>query len=424
MTQAVQRAEMQVMLQEAINGMDEIDREILALRHFEELSNDGNGTGSRNQTLRRQQSAFASHQTAQGDPPGDTWILRERLRSVKRPRLMDTSSDSLSPVELLAEEFLDRQQRGENPTIEEYCQRHPDLADEIRDVFEGFLLIEDLKPGSSDVSQAATGDRQFEGKRLDRVGDYRIIREVGRGGMGIVYEAEQESLRRRVALKVLPKQHAADEKSLERFQREARAAARMHHTNIVPVFEVGHDDQWVFYAMQLIQGQGLDLVIDDLKRIRTEHSLLKSQKGDRSNRSVSAKEPPAHSIAGSLIVGRFQQENLAGESDATEASAAQPRRSQAAVSDSEALRAYAETTMESSGSSVSAVLPGQSEISSAESNRHQYFHSVAEIGLQTARALSYAHARGIIHRDIKPSNLLLDAAGIVWVTDFGLAKTE
>ena len=142
---------------------------------------------------------------------------------------MDASSDELSPVELLAEEFLDRQQRGEKPSVEEYCRQHPELAEEIQDVFEALMMVEDLKPDSHDVSGSFGGERELDGRKLDRIGDYRIIREVGRGGMGIVYEAEQESLRRRVALKVLPRQHAADPKSFERFQREARAAARMHH---------------------------------------------------------------------------------------------------------------------------------------------------------------------------------------------------
>ena len=100
-------------------------------------------------------------------------------------------------------------------------------------------------------------DTLHERASLKQIGDYRILRQIGRGGMGVVYEAEQQSLGRRVALKVLPRHMAGDAKSLQRFQREARTAARMHHTNIVPVFEVGHDDEHVFYAMQLIQGQGL-----------------------------------------------------------------------------------------------------------------------------------------------------------------------
>ena len=76
--------------------------------------------------------------------------------------------------------------------------------------------------------------------------------------MGVVYEAEQISLGRRVALKVLPRQVSSDRMVQERFRREARAAARLHHTNIVPVFEVGQDGDVRFYAMQFIQGQGLD----------------------------------------------------------------------------------------------------------------------------------------------------------------------
>src|SRR5207237_5961947 len=111
-------------------------------------------------------------------------------------------------------------------------------------------------------------DLQLDGKRLERVGDYRILREIGRGGMGVVYEAEQEALGRRVALKVLPGTLAGDPAALARFQREAKAAARMHHTNIVPVFDVGRAGEHFYYAMQMIHGQGLDRVIEDLKRLR------------------------------------------------------------------------------------------------------------------------------------------------------------
>ena len=100
------------------------------------------------------------------------------------------------------------------------------------------------------------------------IGDYLILREIGRGGMGVVYEAEQISLGRRVALKVLPRQVSGDRLVQERFRREACAAARLHHTNIVPVFEVGQDEDVRFYAMQFIQGQGLDRVITELQQLR------------------------------------------------------------------------------------------------------------------------------------------------------------
>ena len=108
---------------------------------------------------------------------------------------------------------------------------------------------------------------------LTQIGDYRIIREIGRGGMGVVYEAEQISLGRRVALKVLPGQVSDDPKVLDRFRRDVKAAARLHHTNIVPVFEVGQDGPTAFYAMQFISGQGLDKVIQELRRRVPERRL-------------------------------------------------------------------------------------------------------------------------------------------------------
>ena len=137
--------------------------------------------------------------------------------------MTDSNSDR-NPVEQLAEEFLERHRRGEHPSLTEYTDKYPDLADEIRDLFPALVMMEQLKPGSADAT-GSYGAAAPAGKKLERLGDFRILREVGRGGMGIVYEAEQESLGRHVALKVLPSQALLDAQHQKRFQREARAAA-------------------------------------------------------------------------------------------------------------------------------------------------------------------------------------------------------
>jgi serine/threonine protein kinase/Flp pilus assembly protein TadD len=168
----------------------------------------------------------------------------------------DGSLDSL--VGRVADEFLDRQKRGENPDVEEYVVRHPHAAALLRNVLASLRLI--------DQSGVAAGEATAEaGKHPQELGDFRIVREIGRGGMGIVYEAEQLSLGRKVALKVLPQAATLDPRRLQRFQNEARAAACLHHNNIVPVFFVGSDRGVHFYAMQLIDGQTLAEVIRDAR---------------------------------------------------------------------------------------------------------------------------------------------------------------
>ena len=174
---------------------------------------------------------------------------------------MSTSSDGQNPVDRLAEEFAERLRHGERPSLTEYVQRYPQHAEEIRELFPALAMIEQLKPVSADLTGAYDGDAiQATAARPERLGDYRILREVGRGGMGVVYEAEQVSLGRHVALKVLPGQALLNPTHLERFRREAKAAAKLHHTNIVPVYGVGEADGVHFYAMQFIRGEGLDRI--------------------------------------------------------------------------------------------------------------------------------------------------------------------
>ncbi len=178
-------------------------------------------------------------------------------------------SQSDSILGQLVEEFLARRRAGEQPSASEYIDRHPELAGRIREIFPALGLVEAIKPGSGEATLSVPRAEQAgAGLGLERLVDYRIIREVGRGGMGIVYEAEQESLRRRVALKVLARQATRDGTLVERFHREARSAARVHHTNIVPIFEVGQAGEVLYYAMQFIPGQSLDRVIDELRRLR------------------------------------------------------------------------------------------------------------------------------------------------------------
>jgi serine/threonine protein kinase/Flp pilus assembly protein TadD len=151
----------------------------------------------------------------------------------------------------VADEFLQRQKSGESPDPEEYAARHPEAAELIRNVLRSLRLIEESAGG------AGTSDEPLAGT----LGDYRLIREVGRGGMGVVYEAEQISLGRRVALKVLPFAATMDARHLQRFHNEARAAASLHHEHIVPVYAVGCERGVHFYAMQFIEGLTLAQVI-------------------------------------------------------------------------------------------------------------------------------------------------------------------
>jgi eukaryotic-like serine/threonine-protein kinase len=273
---------------------------------------------------------------------------------------MAETDPNRDPLEALAAEFAERQRRGESPSISDYAERHPELAEAIRDLFPALLAVERLKARTERTS----GGRASLGPvKLERLGDFRIIREIGRGGMGIVYEAEQESLERRVAIKVLPRQSLLDPAHLARFHREAQTAAGLHHTNIVQVFGVGEHEGFHYYVMQLVRGVGGDRVISHL----------------------------AEAACGSGSHGSLPH---------TDAS---------------------DSTSDYTIGLIRELIGGDPELPGLRLGPH-YWRSVARIGIQVADALGYAHSRGILHRDIKPGNLLLDDKGVVWIADFGLAK--
>ena len=155
----------------------------------------------------------------------------------------------------LVEEFEEaRRVDSEGVTVQAWCERHPKFAEELAELLPGLLLMESV---ASETSEAAS--RRMEVEPIpDSIGEYRIKARIGRGGMGIVYLAEQAPLGREVALKVLPTNVDLDRGFVERFQREAQAAARLLHPNIVPVFGAGQADGRHFFAMRYIEGASLD----------------------------------------------------------------------------------------------------------------------------------------------------------------------
>ena len=286
-------------------------------------------------------------------------------------------------VEELTEEFLERRGAGEDLSVDAFAAEHPGVARRIRELFPVLLLMENLGSGRTEATGA---DQPSTGSKcpIERLGDYRILREIGRGGMGVVYEAEQESLGRRVALKVLPKAHLASAECLARFRREAQAAARLLHANIVPVFGVGYQDGIHYYVMQYIAGRGLDSVL----------ARLSQENGEQSTDGAN--------------------EQSAEGSAATQSFVSTPNE---AKSGTVPIVAHAPCDW-----AQSRPAPPSASTNGSKGQNGRYWQSVAEIGVQVAEALDYAHQQGTLHRDIKPGNLLVDTRGTVWITDFGLAK--
>ncbi len=326
--------------------------------------------------------------------------------------MSDNDLSAVDPFGQIADEFVAAFRQGQRPSVEDFARRYPEHADEIREMLPALVVMEKAKSADAPSGQRRQDNSSAAAAPLQQLGDYQILREVGRGGMGVVYEAQQLSLGRHVAIKVLPPHALLGARQLGRFQREARSAAKLHHTNIVPVFGVGEQDGLHYYVMQFIQGLGLDLVLDELRHLRQPRGKQAPTQDDapccptNGTRDVSGV-----AVARGLLTGEF-----------TARGGRQPPENRPLPSDSPLTQGA--NAPRSPDSSATIRLPGQSEGATLNESGSQYWQSVARVGMQVADALAHAASQGILHRDIKPSNLLLDDTGNVWVTDFGLAKAD
>src|SRR5262245_58826722 len=158
-------------------------------------------------------------------------------------------------------EVAERFRVGESVAVESVIRQHPQYAEQLRELFPAVAALAEL-----DATQAHPSHRSdYQPDMGGAIGDYQLVREIGRGGMGIVYEARQLSLNRRVALKVLPFAAALDPRALARFQQESLAAAQLDHPHIVPVYGVGVDRGVHYYAMRYIEGRSLAQVIAEMR---------------------------------------------------------------------------------------------------------------------------------------------------------------
>ena len=199
---------------------------------------------------------------------------------MKERHSYDLSRAESHELEELVERLTQAMAKNRPVDLDELCSLHPNVAEELRDVFPAIVAMGRLaQPDQTETSSHASLSSR-------RIGDYCLLHEIGRGGMGVVYEAEQISLSRRVAVKVLPFAAMLNDRQLERFRNEARAAAMLKHPHTVGVHAVGYEQGVHFYVMELVQGQSLADLIGDMVRREEPSDLAKSRQAEEPEPAV------------------------------------------------------------------------------------------------------------------------------------------
>ena len=235
---------------------------------------------------------------------------------------------------LLVAELTDRLQKGQTVDLNQICsehplcRQHPALAQELKALW-GTIIVTDAigshEVRSMDKAESASGgDSNVWRLALPCVfGDYRLVEEVGRGGMGVVYRAEQISLGRQVAVKMILKDQLASDTERQRFFAEARATAKLQHPSIVPVYDVGEIDGRPYFAMQYVQGRTLQELInasaiDDRQSVRIVEMIAQAVDFAHQNGVLHRDIKPSNILVDSEGLARLTDFGLAKHTDAGE----------------------------------------------------------------------------------------------------------
>lgn len=267
-----------------------------------------------------------------------------------------TEEDRAVVAEIL-DHYLQEIEANRSGGIEVYCRNYPQYAEALRYYASGLEL---LITTSSRAKCSVSGERLVGS--VDSLPDLRIIREIGRGGMGIVYEAQQLSSQKKIAVKILYPIGGRSECSRVRFLREIEITAQLAHPNIIPIWMTGDSTEIAYYGMPLIEGATLGSL---LARFKSIYRVVRNHIAGEGSNGDGCVEGTEHSDARALL--------------------------------------------------------DQTAADWPAFNSKEYIHKVLQLALQATAGLAYAHQQGVVHRDIKPANLLLDTTGHLWIADFGVA---